>query len=100
MKSNQAPNEDEDEEEQNEREKLKKSKKSKKDDVFQICIRFDSDPTVVIPIERVDVDFELRRGFFVTRSQFPLILAYGITTHKAQGRLIGNFRHYNSKHLQ
>lgn len=36
-------------------------------------------------IERVKVTFEISKGVYVEREQFPLILSYAITVHKSQG---------------
>lgn len=49
--------------------------------VFKIKIKFKNEEYV---LERLEVKFQVFKGVYVVRSQFPITLAYGITIHKSQ----------------
>ena len=42
-------------------------------------------PNIPVAIYRETCSFEVLKGIFYTRKQFPLMPAFGITIHKAQG---------------
>ena len=55
-----------------------------------VYIRFDRDPETVQKIEQIKVDFKVTNYVTITRFQFPLLLAYGLTFYKSQGLSFDN----------
>ena len=53
--------------------------------VDAVAVKFDVRPDQEVFIRRVSSDYEEAKGRFISRDQFPLILAYGMTIHKCQG---------------
>ena len=54
-------------------------------DVEKIQILFNIGEGLVYEVERKSAEYESSRGIFKLRYQFPISLAYTVTTHRAQG---------------
>lgn len=56
--------------------------KNDKKEIEKIEVRFGNTTHLT---EKIPVNFEIFKGIFMTRKQFPIILSYAITIHKSQG---------------